>query len=158
MKKNHKIIFIIGLLIVLSMAFLSCKHFLPEKSAPIATGQTIILEQEKSTSVIDVQAITVDSPICLYSHKDKNDLKPISVSQNLIGEIKDSQLIKVEKSSTIQLHRIDFSGVYDLEGRKFKSVILDGIETKYFSITENGNLDVWHAKLNSIVQVIAIEN
>ncbi|MDR3560305.1 MAG: hypothetical protein P4N59_02525 [Negativicutes bacterium] len=55
----------------------------------------------------------------------------------------------------VQLHRVDFSGVYALpEGVWLKDVLLDGQPAKYVLVKNGTEVDVWAARANSRVEAV----
>lgn len=55
----------------------------------------------------------------------------------------------------VQLHKVDFSGVYALpEGACLKDVLLDGKPAKYVLVKDGTEVDVWAAKPNSRVEAV----
>jgi len=55
----------------------------------------------------------------------------------------------------VQLHRVDFSGVYALpQGACLKDVLLDGQPAKYVLVKNGTEVDVWAARPNSRVEAV----
>jgi hypothetical protein len=58
-------------------------------------------------------------------------------------------------TTTIQLHRVDFSGVYALPpGVCLKNILVDGEPAMYVLVKNGIEVDVWAARPNSKVEAV----
>ncbi|MDR3590377.1 MAG: hypothetical protein P4N41_12060 [Negativicutes bacterium] len=59
------------------------------------------------------------------------------------------------QTKSVQLHKVDFSGVYALpEGVCLKDVLLDGQPASYVVVKDGTEVDVWGARANSRVEAV----
>lgn len=161
MKTKHP--FIVAVLILLIIVcFFGCSCSYNSKS---------ITDNEETIAIHDVQAIKSAVVGSLPSVQDEKQSGAVRESDIVIPAITvsshpvQSENIIFKKQpvilKTIQLHRVDFSGVYFLSEKysaaDIKNILLDGKSTTY-TITENINIDVWESNLKSDVKaVIQIE-
>lgn len=155
MKSNKKKILVcVAIAILLATLFISCRHD-PVTQPPVVPA---------------VKADAVELPVAQiastnYQPATENAVQVISGSVAAIN-VEAMQTEKVCQTQpiptterTIKLSRIDYSGIYwlpdDVIATQVKSIFLNGKAARY-SITENGNIDVFDSHLNTVVKAVIV--